>query len=153
MRLMKKLLIILFLGVCFSCGCSSKNAYVAPSRIVSSIDIYCKKSSGTIFRHYTDPGKVEAVLHYLRLLDPNGPTIVSQEAMEGDLFEIVVHTQDGGVRIHRQRSDSFAALHRRYWGRIDRSLGMRLGHMMTLLPSDEVDANNTDIPQKDVTIS
>ena len=145
---MKKLLIILFLPVCFFTGCGRKNAYVAPSRIVSSIDIYCQKSSGTSYRHYTDPGKMEAVLHYVRLLDPNGPATVSQEAMDGDLFEIVVHTRAGGVRIHRQRADSFAALHRQYWGQIDRSLGMRLGHMMALLPSDEVDANDTDIPLK-----
>lgn len=146
MLAMKKLLIILFLWLFLLSGCSREKDYVPPSRIVSFIDIYCQKSTGALYRHYTDPGKVEAVLHYVRLLNPNGPTPISQDAMEGDFFEIVVHTQNGGVRIHRQRADSFAALHRRYWGRIDPSLGMRLGHIMALLPSDEVDANNTDIP-------
>ena len=145
---MQKLIFILFLlAGLMLCGCGVKpSSYTPPSRIVSYVDIYCQKPDGVLTRHYTAPGKVEAVLHYVRLLDPNGPTPVTQEAMQGDLCEIVIHLQDGGIRVHRQRSDTFAALHRRYWGRIDRSLGMRLNHIIKLLPSDPVDATPADIP-------
>lgn len=152
---MKFFTIILFLlpGMVLS-GCrKTTGGYVPPSRIATAVDIYCQKPSGTLSRHYTDPGKVEAILHYVRLLDPQGPVKVTPEAMQGDLFEIVVHLQDGGTRVHLQRADSFAALHRRYWGTIHRSLGMRLPHLMALLPSDEVDANNTDMQEKHVTKS
>ena len=147
-------ILLLLLASIFLPGCRKQpSAYKAPSRIVTSVDIYCQKPTGTISRHYTDTGKVEAVLHYVRLLKPNGPATVTPEAMQGDLFEIVIHLQDGGTRIHRQRADIFAALHRRYWGRIERSLGMRLGHLMALLPSDPLDANDTEIPEKTVTKS
>lgn len=149
---MKNLKIILFLIFCLTLsGCSSgRDNYVPPSRIVAAVDIYCQKPSGNLHRHYQAQEKMEAVLHYVRLLEPNGPTPVTEEAMQGPLYEIVVHLQDGGKRIHRQRAETFAALHRRYWGTIDRSLGLRLGHLMALLPSDPVDANRTDMPQKDV---
>ena len=136
--ILKKLTFILFsLFLLFPTGCAEKQpSYAVPSRIVTAIDIHCQKPSGNVFRHYEDPDKVAVILHYIRQLSPNGPTPVSPEAMQGPLYEIVVHLQDGGVRIHRQRSDSFAALHRRYWGRIDRSLGMCLPGIMALLPSD-----------------
>ena len=150
---MKKLMIILFLAAFLSLpGCGVKPAgYVAPSRIVSSVDIRCQRASGTIRRHYEKPEKIEAVLHYLRMLEPNGPMPLSEEALHSDLYEITVHLQDGGTRTHRQRGDSFATLHRRYWGRIDRSVGLRLGHILTLLPSDKLDANYTDMPKKAIT--
>ena len=148
MLAVKKLFLLLFLSAGLTlCGCSAKHSgYTPPSRIVSYVDIYCQKPDGALTRHYTNPGKVEAILHYVRLLDPNGPAEVTQEALQGDFYEIVIHLQDGGIRVHRQRSDTFAALHRRYWGRIDRSLGMRLNHMLKLLPSDPVDANSTELP-------
>lgn len=135
---MKRFTIILFfLFLLFPAGCGNKQRPVAASsRIVTGIDVYCQKPHGQLKRHYRQPEKIKAVLHYIRLLNPNGPTPVSQEAMQGDFYEIVVHLHDGGMRIHRQRADTFAALHRRYWGRIDRSLGMQLARILALLPGD-----------------
>lgn len=128
-------------------GCDSDNVeYAVPSRVATSVDITCKRPSGTIHRHYSDPGKVEAVLHYVRLLKPKGPTVLPEEAAREDLYEIVIHLHDGGCRTHLQRGNTYAALHHRYWGQIQPSLGMRLGHLMALLPSDPVDTNHTDMP-------
>ena len=152
---MKNLIIILFLSVLlFLNGCAfPAEGYTAPSRIVSSVDIRCQRSSGAISRHYEKPEKVEAVLHYVRMLNPNGPTELTQDDLENDFYQITVHLQDGGTRTHQQRGDTFAALHRRYWGRIDRSVGLRLGHILTLLPSDELNTNRTDIAKKYVKTS
>ena len=135
---MKKLTILLLCLAGLSLvGCNKAGTHSpASSRIVTGIDVYCQKPHGQLKRHYRQPEKVKAVLHYIRLLNPNGPTPVSQEAMQGDFYEIVVHLHDGGMRIHRQRADTFAALHRRYWGRIDRSLGMQLARILALLPGD-----------------
>lgn len=135
---MKKLTILLLcLAVLSLVGCKKAGTHSpASSRIVTGIDIYCQKPNGQLSRQYRQPEKIQAILHYIRLLDPNGPTPVSEEAMQGDLYEIVVHLRGGGKRIHRQRSDSFAALHHRYWGRIDRSLGMQLARILALLPGD-----------------
>lgn len=135
---MKKLTIILLLLVgLFPAGCSNSNSIrTTSSRVVTGVDVYCQKPHGQLTRRYRQPEKVEAMLHYIRLLDPNGPATVSQEAMQGDFYEIVVHLQDGDMRIHRQRADTYAALHRRYWGQIDRSLGMQLARILALLPGD-----------------
>ena len=144
---MKKLMIILFLGIALSLpGCdNSSRDHVAPSRIASSVDIFCKRPSGIIRRHYEKPEKIEAVLHYVRMLDPNGPVEISDDVIREDYYEIVVHVYDGGARTHRQHGNTYAALHRRYWGKIQQSVGLRLGHIMALLPSDEYDVNDTDI--------
>ena len=149
---MKKFRIILFLLILACPGCRLKpGKLIVPSRIVTAVDIYCQKPGGSLHRHYEDPGKVEAVLHYVRQLNPNGPVSIPEEAKNEDLYEIVIHLDDGGLRTHRQLSDSYAALYRRYWGRISPSMGLRLGHLIALLPSDPVDANHIDITQKDVT--
>ena len=143
----KKFRILLFLlMILFFSGCRVKpERIIVPSRIVTAIDIYCQNPSGNLHRHYESPGKVEAVLHYVRQLTPNGPVNIPEEAMGETCYKIVIHSDDGGLRIHRQRSNTYAALHRRYWGRISPSLGLRLGHLMALLPSDPVDANRIDI--------
>ena len=95
---MKKLMIILFLGIALSLpGCdNSSRDHVAPSRIASSVDIFCKRPSGIIRRHYEKPEKIEAVLHYVRMLDPNGPVEISDDVIWEDYYEIVVHVYDGG---------------------------------------------------------
>lgn len=149
---MNKLIIILFLWIAFFLpGCGRKpSGHTAPNRIVSSVDIHCQRASGTISRHYEKPEKIEAVLHYIRMLDPNGPTPITEDALHSDLYQIIVHLQDGGTRTHQQRGETFAALHRRYWGKIDQSVGLRLGHILTLLPSDKLDANHTDITEKPI---
>lgn len=140
------IILLLLFGLALP-GCHSDDTkYTIPSRLATSVDITCKRPSGTLHRHYSDPGKVEAVLHYVRLLKPKGPTVLPEDATKEDDYEIVIHLLDGGHRIHRQRGNSYAALHHRYWGQIQPSLGMRLGHLMALLPSDTVDTNYIDMP-------
>ena len=142
---MKFLPIILL--ICFTClqiGCGQRKQENASGRIVTQVDIYCTKTSGTSSRHYTDTGKIEAVLHCIRLWDPVSPVNLPQVPPE-DLYEIVVHLQNGTHRIYRQRDDIYAARHQMAWGQIDRSSGLRLPFLMALLPSDEVDAKDTDI--------
>ena len=149
---MKKFTIILFLmaGLILP-GCLSKSpAGNISGRIVSGIDIYCQKPTCTITRHYTNPEKVEAVLHCIRLWHPKGPVNPEKDALQGDLYEIVVYLENGTHRIYRQRAHTFAAKHLQSWGRIDGSLGLRLPFLMTLLPSDPLDVNDTDIPKKAV---
>ena len=138
---MKRLTACLYLAVLslfvFS-GCSqNEQAEPIPDRIVTGIDIYCQKPTCTVTRHYTQPEKIEAVLTYLRLLRPIGPVTPTEEARQGDLYEIVVHLNNGSHRIHRQQADSFAITRRPFWGAIDKQLGNKLPFLMALLPSDD----------------
>lgn len=141
MKRLTAYLYIAVLSVLLFPGCSpNERADPIPDRIVTGIDIYCQKPTCTVTRRYTHPEKIEAILTYLRLLRPIGPTVPTEEARQGDLYEIVVHLNDGGHRIHRQRADSFAITRRPFWGVIDRELGNKLPFLMALLPSD----NDTD---------
>ena len=141
MKRLTAYLYIAVLSILVFSGCSQNNrGDRIPDRIVTGIDIYCQKPTCTVTRHYTHPEKIETVLTYLRLLRPIGPVVPTEEARQGDLYEIVIHLNNGDHRIHRQRSDSFAITRRPFWGVIDRKLGNKLPFLMALLPSD----NNTD---------
>lgn len=134
-------LYIAVLSISVFSGCSQNDrGDNIPDRIVTGIDIYCQKPTCTVSRSYTHPEKIETILTYLRLLRPIGPMVLTEQARQGDLYEIVVHLNDGSHRIHRQRADSFAITRRPFWGVIDRQLGSKLPFLMALLPSDnEID--------------
>ena len=141
MKRLTACLYVAVLCVLMLSGCNSnEQGDRIPDRIVTGIDIYCQKPTCTVTRRYTHPDKIEAILTYLRLLHPIGPVTPTEEARQGDLYEIVVHLNDGGHRIHRQQADSFAFTRRPFWGVIDRQLGNKLPFLMALLPSD----NDTD---------
>ena len=141
MKRLTACLYVAVLSVLMLSGCNSnEQGERIPDRIVTGIDIYCQKPTCTVTRHYTQPEKIEAILTYVRLLRPIGPIVPIEEARQGDLYEIVVHLNNGDHRIHRQRADSFAITRRPFWGVIDRELGNKLPFLMALLPSD----NDTD---------
>ena len=125
-------------------GCTQEHPKTTTSHgIVVGIDIYCQHSDSMFIRNYTDPEKLEAVLTYLRLLQPVGPAPLSSDAKKAASYKIVVHLQDGTHRTHLQQSDCFAALDQTHWGVIDRSLGQQLPLLMALLPSDLTHSKTT----------
>lgn len=136
---MKKILIFLFLSILFALISACGNAVPAsrvPDRVVTGIDVYCQKPTCVVTRRYTQPEKVQTVLTYLRLLRPIGPMLLPPEARQGDLYEIVVHLQDGGYRIHRQYSAQYVEKSSSFLGTVDPTLGSKLPFLIALLPGD-----------------
>lgn len=128
-------IICLFPG--FLAGCVKETAgKTLPHGSVTQVDIYYRRPACTVTRHYTSPEKVEAVLIYLRLLQPIGPVPLTPQAQHAGGYEIVVHLQNGGKRIHRQCSDCFASIDDIYWGAINPRVGRQLPLLMDRLPSD-----------------
>ncbi len=139
---MKKIIKLLIL-FCFSAiimsGCSANHAQTQPlTRVVTQVDISCRKENMLIQRHYTDSQKMEYVLLYLRLLKPFGKPDTDPDALEKDIYEITVSLSDGSRRIYRQKAHKYFSWDSRPWQMINPAQASGLYALMEHLPSDTV---------------
>lgn len=133
----------LFILFCFSavimCGCGTNNTPAQPlCRVVTQVDISCRKEHMLIQRHYTDTEKMEYVLLYLRLLKPLGKPDTDPDALDKDVYEITVHLSDGNRRIYRQKAHKYFSWDSRPWEMINSAQASGLYALMEHLPSDTV---------------
>lgn len=132
----RKILVLFILCVGMLLGCQEKNE--PEISLVTGVEITCRHGDETIHRIYTQPGKVQRVLYYLRLQETKGYARVDPERILGDAAWIRVQLSDGKQRVYRQRADRFVSRDCHRWKRIDESWGRRLYSMMLLIPSDPV---------------
>lgn len=133
----------LFLLFCFSAvimpGCGKNNPSAASlTRVVTQVDISCKQPHTFIERHYTDPGKMEYVLLYLRLLKPFGTAVADPEQIHHDVYRITVKLSDGTKRIYQQKAHRYFSKDARQWQMIDPAKAAGLYRLMEKIPSDPV---------------
>lgn len=137
MKKFTKLLILFCFSALIMCGCDSGNSKPAPlCRVVTRVDISCRKEHMLISRHYTDMKKMESVLLYLRLLDPQGRPDTDPGSLNKDVYEITVHLSDGKQRVYRQKAHRYFSRDRSSWKMIDPEKASRLYALMRRLPSD-----------------
>lgn len=133
----------LFVLFCFSAvimsGCGIDNTQPKPlTRVVTQVDISCKKENMLIQRHYTDSQKMEYVLLYLRLLKPFGKPDTDPDQLDKDVYEITVSLSDGTKRIYRQKAHKYFSWDSRPWQQISPAKASGLYALMQHLPSDTV---------------
>lgn len=139
---MKKFIKLLIL-FCFSAlilsGCNANDPKQAPlCRVVTQVDISCRKEHMLISRHYTDMKKMESVLLYLRLLDPQGRPDTDPGSLNKEVYQITVHLSDGKQRIYRQKAHRYFSRDNGSWRVIDPEKASGLYTLMRRLPSDAV---------------
>lgn len=132
-----------FILFCFSAiilsGCNRHDTSAQPlSRVVTQVDIICRREHMLIQRHYTDTQKIESVLLYLRLLKPLGRPETDPDTVDRDIFEITVHLSDGNKRIYRQKAHRYFSKESRPWEIIDPKQAYWLYDLMARLPSDDL---------------
>ena len=128
----------LFCTICvILCGCRQKNSQTSGNGgVATRVDIHGISREGAVWRIYSQPAKIEAVLIYLRLLHPRGPVKPPSVSAGQEYYEIVVHLSDGSRRIHRQFADSYATAASGWWGTIDPRYGQQLSKLIHHIPSD-----------------
>lgn len=131
----------LFCLFCFTAfmisGCGTGDARPKPlTRVVTRVDIACRREQMLIHRHYTDTEKMESVLLYLRLLEPVGKPDTDPERILRDQYQITVHLSDGKKRIYRQKAHRYFSADARRWKMIDPEQAAGLYTLMRRLPSD-----------------
>lgn len=136
-KLFPLLILVLFI---FS-GCSRIHTPDETSpdlRMVTRVDVACTRDGETIRRSYTAPEKLEAMLLYLRLLDPQGRADTNPEELVGTASEITLHFSNGQNRVYRQRGDRFLSKDAEPWQNIDREHAEKLYPLLLLMDSDTV---------------
>ena len=129
--------ILIFCACCFIFpGCTNDTPKKALCRVVTGVDITCKKEDLLIRRHYTDTKKMEAVLLYLRLLDPQGIPDSDPQTSKKDIYRITLHLSDGNQKVYRQTAHRYFSANNGSWKCIDPKKAAGLYTLMRKLPDD-----------------
>lgn len=131
-----RIVFIFFLMVPLLMGCTREPEVPTAYRVVSQIHIRYQNNSIYQFWHFNSDEKMEAVLTYLRILDPYGTPEVDPETVTGCDFLITLVYSDGSNKIYQQRSDRFLRIGDGPWRRIDPDTALQLSQLLGVLTSD-----------------
>ena len=117
MRIIYYLIIAIF---SFLGGSAAPAATVSPEpRVVTQVQVIYFHDGYSSTYNYTDSHDMNAILNYLRLLDPYHKTDIDPDTFRTDSWEITLRFSDGNSTVYRQ-------LHRKYlqkdngiWRQID----------------------------------
>ena len=98
------------------------------SRLVTEMSVQVQQEDGALFRHYTDPQKMETVLCYLRALPGRTHSCPDPERYAGPQYRIQLHYSDGSTGYIFQHADRFLSRDFHPWQEVDS------GHAAFLLP-------------------
>ena len=79
---------------------------------------------------------MEAVLMYLRLLDPQGIAESAPVPSKKDIYKITLHLSDGNKKIYRQTGHRYFSANNGGWKCIDPQKAADLYTLMRKLPDD-----------------
>ncbi len=133
--IMKKYTVFLFciIGSLLFGGFAGPKRNTPLCRVVTRVDIRCDEES---LRTYTDTEKIEAVLLYLRLLDPLRPAKAAPEQFPNGEFQIQLTFSQGENRVFRQKAHRFFARDNAPWQTMDPRQATGLYTLILALPSD-----------------
>ena len=108
-------------------GCARKHAWAQPiCSVVVRVDVESRNYEERIYRRYTDPKKVSAMLDYIRSLSPYMPADRDPERLTGESHTITVYSSDGTIRVYRQRANSYLSVDAQPWQKIDDTQAKKL---------------------------
>jgi len=108
-------------------GCARKRTWTQPiCSVVVRVDVESRNHEERIYRRYTDPKKVSAMLDYLRGLSPYMPADRDPERLTGENHTITVYSSDGTTRVYRQRANRYLSVDSQPWQRIDDTQAKKL---------------------------
>ena len=103
---------------------------------VTQIQIICRRDEQILTRCYTQPHKIQPVLHYMRMLKQEGAADTDPERLTGDRFDITLYYSDGQQRIYRQRSNRYISKNNQPWKKINWAHAQLLYPILQTMPSD-----------------
>lgn len=137
---MNRKLFALFLTLAFLlCGCGrwTPSAVDEPlCRVVTGVSVTYENGAIHTQRQYTDAQKMQAVLNYLRIINPYGKPEEDPEHVDGSLFRIILSYSDGCQKTYLQKADRFMMVEGGQWKRIDPDQAAQLSEIVGQLASD-----------------
>ena len=104
---------------------------------VTRIEVTGEHLGKPIYRDYTSPEKMSAVLGYLRCLKPQSKTVFVPEWLADSTFDIAVYTSHGKTILHRQAGNYYAA-DAKNWHMVDSEQAEKLFPILESTESDRV---------------
>ena len=105
-------------------------------RFVTRVDVTCHYGGQTVYKQYTNDGKMESVLYYLRLLEDDGYVEKLPRSADGAEYEIQLFFSDGGIRRYQQKEAEYISQDAGPWRILKPRQGRKLLTLFRLLPSD-----------------
>ena len=137
---MKRKILLLILGLALLLsGCSkwTPSAVDKPlCRVVTGVSVTYENGTIHAQRQYTDADKMQAVLNYLRLIDPYGTPQEDPEQVDGSIFHITLSYSDGCQKTYLQKADRFMRVDGGKWQRINPELAAQLSEIVGQMTSD-----------------
>ena len=134
---MKKIMIaILILGLLL-CGCSRIDETVpGQPRVVTAISALYDSGAVQLRRQYTDAQKMQAVLTFLRCLDPYGTAAEDPESVGGNAAQITLVYSDESTKTYELRGDQYFRVNGGSWQNIRSEQAQELPLLLGLMESD-----------------
>lgn len=98
-------------------GCNTPQTQ--KSRLVTEMSVQVRQEDTTLFRHYTDPQKMETILCYLRALKGYDHNCTDPEQYGGPRYRIELHYSDGSTGYVFQHADLFLSRDFSPWQAVD----------------------------------
>ncbi len=134
---LRKWSVFVFLWCGLLGGCAVRNIKPGALRVVTQVSVTAAHNNEIMRKVFTDSEKMEAVLNYLRLLDPYLPSKYEADTFRSDAYEIIVHYSDGDQTTYHQIYHDYLKKDTGAWLRIDPAQASKL---LPLLESMSTDA-------------
>lgn len=127
---------ILCLGLLSGCGKSAPKE--DRPTIVTLVEVSAMQDGRVIHYRYSQEDKMQAVLYYLRSLQPSNSAPIEADTFRTNSYRICLTLSDGQQRVYHQLYDEYLQKDNGPWQRIDRARASSLPQLLKLIPSDEV---------------
>lgn len=108
---------------------------VSPCRVVTEISVEWQENGMPLRQVYTDQGKMNKYLIYLRSLGPQSVADIPDEPDE-PLYEIRLTLSDGSTVLYKQQGTRFFQETDSHWQAIDPEDASRFPLILAAIPSD-----------------
>ena len=134
---MKKMMIMLLTVAALLCGCTQIDKETpGKPRVVERITASYHSDAIELRREYTDDKKMQAVLTYLRTLNPYGTVTEESEAAEYHDARITLHYSDSTTKIYRIYANQYLQINGDQWQNIKEDRGRELPLLLGFMESD-----------------
>ncbi len=137
---MKRISVLAFLALLSWAltGCTAKEPAQPLCRVVTGIQVTAAQDGNITHHSYTQPKQLEAVLNYLRLLDPYVSTAIQPDTFRTNAFRIVVSYSDGASTTYHQIYNEYLQTDGGTWKRIHTGYASRLPELLQKLSGNAV---------------
>ena len=109
-----------------------------PVRVVTRVDVSTTQDGQLLHYHYSETDKMEAILRYLRNLNPDRSTPITPDTFRTDTYEIRLTLSDGTQTVYHQIYDEYLQKNGGQWQSIDSTKGAAIQQLLLILPSDSL---------------